>query len=305
MSLTCFLRDPEVRGRLAPLRPPIPRKLGAPLLVTPRSGRPTLVGTAFDYLLRFEIHRRALGAEGRHWVAEYAPAMLSAAADGEIELEVVDGSGPPMYLPPRGGFRRAAKRAEKVLNEARFAAADHALTASPGPDAVAALAAHALRLARLGLIFRAGIFDARLTEAAPEDVEDLMALLAVVPFERLLPRGAARVLLNPMFGEAGESVGGADADLIASDMLVDLKTTKVSVIRTEHLDQLLGYFMLARRARRTDRRFPIVRHAALYFARHAELCVIDASVWTGHPRFRETERWFFARAESASEEEEL
>lgn len=132
MSLTSFLRDPEVRDRLAPLRPPIPRKLGAPLLVTPRSGRPTLVGAAFDYLLRFEIHRRVLGAEGRHWVAEHAPAMLSAAADGEIELEVVDGSGPPMYLPPRGGFRRAAKRAEKVLNEARFAAADHALTTSPG-----------------------------------------------------------------------------------------------------------------------------------------------------------------------------
>lgn len=305
MSLTSFLRDPEVRDRLAPLRPPIPRKLSAPLLVAPRSGRPALLGAAFDYLFRFEVHRRALGAEGRSWVAEQAPAMLRAAAEGEIELEVADGSGPPMYLPPPGGFRRAAKRAEKVLDEARCAAAEYALTGSPDPDAVRVLAAHALRLARLDLVLRAGIFDTRLTEAAPADVEDLLALLGVLPFERLLPRGDARVLLNPIFGEAGESVGGADADFIAGDMLVDLKTTKVPVIRTEHLDQLLGYFMLARRARRTERRFPIVRHAALYFARHAELCVIDASMWTGHPRFRETERWFFARAENAAAEEEL
>ena len=296
MSLTSFLKDPEVLARLAPLRPALPRKLAVPLLVEPRTRRWTLVGTAFDYLLRFEVQRRADRVAGRHWVAELAPEMLREAAAGELDLEVVT-DGPPVFLPPPGGFKRAAGRVQKTLDEARFAVADYVIAEAPPAGSLPALAAHALRLARLDLVLRAGIFDTRFAEAAPADVEDLLAMLALVPFETLLPERHGRVILNPVFGEASDVVGGADADVIVGDLLVDIKTSKEPRVRTEHLDQLLGYLFLARRAHRQERRFPRVRRLGLYFARRAHLCVLDAAEWTGHPRFRETEGWFFQRAE--------
>lgn len=299
VSLTSFVERSEVVERLAPLRPDLPRKLTALLLVEPRTRRWGLVGTAFDYLLRFEVHRRAAGAMGRHWVAEHAPRMLREGAAGERELRIVT-EGPPVSLPPRGGWERAARRAQKEVDEARFAVAEYLIAEEPRPGSLAVLAAHALRLAGLDLVYRTRVFDTRFAETDPADVEDLLAMLAMVPFDTLLPGGSRRVLLNPLFGAASILMGGADADLIAGDLLVDMKTSKEPSIRGKHLDQLLGYFLLARRAHREDRTFPRVRRLGLYYARRAYLWEVDASVWTDHPRFRETEGWFFRRAEEVA-----
>jgi hypothetical protein len=59
MSLTSFVEMPDVRAKIKPLRPILPRKLSVPLKVQPRSKRSMLVGTAFDDLLRSELERRA------------------------------------------------------------------------------------------------------------------------------------------------------------------------------------------------------------------------------------------------------
>lgn len=57
MNLKAFVT--EHANRLKVVRPPPPRALGVPLLIPPRSNRHWLIGTAFDYLLRFELQRRA------------------------------------------------------------------------------------------------------------------------------------------------------------------------------------------------------------------------------------------------------
>jgi hypothetical protein len=54
MSLTSFLDMQDVIEKVKPLRPGSPRKIDAVLRVEPRSDHYTIVGTAFDYLLRFE-----------------------------------------------------------------------------------------------------------------------------------------------------------------------------------------------------------------------------------------------------------
>ena len=113
-------------------------------------------------------------------------------------------------------------------------------------------------------------------------------MLAVVPFGELVPN--RRVLLNPTFGPASFVVGGADADLIVGDLLIDVKTTKQATVRADYLDQLLGYFLLARRARRSDKKFPSVRRLGLYFARRGFLWIVDSASWTENPAFRETEK---------------
>jgi hypothetical protein len=97
----------------------------------------------------------------------------------------------------------------------------------------------------------------------------LLELLSIVPFDELVSDG--RTLLNPTFGAASRLVGGADADLICGDMLVDLKTVKTGSVQLYYCDQLLGYFILARYARRLDKSFPFINRLALYFARHGYL----------------------------------
>ncbi|HLQ26261.1 MAG TPA: hypothetical protein VK138_10330 [Acidiferrobacterales bacterium] len=76
MSLTSFLDMPEVTAKIKPLRPKLPRKIAAPLKAEPRSNRYMLVGTAFDYFLRFELQRRAPHAIAERWVAEHAPDII-------------------------------------------------------------------------------------------------------------------------------------------------------------------------------------------------------------------------------------
>src|SRR5580700_2304097 len=76
MSLKRFVQRPEVCKRLSVFRPTTSRSLGA-IRVAPRSKNPQLVGTAFDYLLRFELGRRVKFAEVSPWVAERAAGGVS------------------------------------------------------------------------------------------------------------------------------------------------------------------------------------------------------------------------------------
>jgi hypothetical protein len=276
MSLTSFVEDPDVKAMIRQFRPKLSRRIPAQLLVPPRSNRYSLVGTAFDYLLRFEIQRRASHAVVRPWVAEEVPEILR-------RYERVG-------LVPSG----TAERSRTTVAEAQATVAAYIRCSSSVEQAD--VAGHAIRLAKLDGIYRAGdrALEGDLFGAAPEDVEDLLGMLAIAPFEMLLHDQV--LLLNPTFGEASELVDGADADLICGDSLLECKTSKKGEVQTRDLDQLFGYFLLARQQRGTDGRFPDVRRVACYFARHAYLWPIDVRVWTWNPDFLNTEAWFFTRA---------
>src|SRR5262249_48947032 len=138
-----------------------------------------------------------------------------------------------------------AIRARSVVERAKSMVTTYRENREPSRTTLADLAAHALRLAKLDDVVRGGRVDSTFEMAAPEDVEELLALLAIVPFDALLHEKV--MLLNPTFGDSSRLLGGADADLVAGDMLIDFKTTKTGDITPEYLDQLLGYFMLARK----------------------------------------------------------
>ena len=76
MSLTRFLNNPDVVARVKPFRPNLPHKIAGSLKVEPLTTNYTLVGTAFDYLLRFELQRRAPYAIAKRLVAESAPDLI-------------------------------------------------------------------------------------------------------------------------------------------------------------------------------------------------------------------------------------
>ncbi len=61
--------------------------------------------------------------------------------------------------------------------------------------------------------------------------------------------------------------GGADADLLRGDLLIDLKTTAKGFLERTALRQTVGYLILARRACVRDKTLPKPRRVGVYFAR--------------------------------------
>jgi hypothetical protein len=295
-----FFQHADVKAKFKPLRPRSPRKITVPVQVQPRTKNYMLVGTAFDYLLRFELQRRAPHAVAPRWVAEAAPDHLDGERPMIFRRPPSDAAGsvtPSTWMEHAQLARREAERVRTALETAKAAVAAHLCAKTPNSESLADLAAHAIRLAKLDSLPRVLQFDARFEEVDREDVDDLLAMLAMVPFDRLLHSEV--MLLNPTFGQTSALVGSADADLITGDMLVDFKATKSSTIAADNLDQQLGYLLLARHERQLDPTFPAINRLALYFCRHGLLWDQEASAWTGHPQFTEVEDWFFKWAEDA------
>lgn len=367
MSLTGFLEIPEVTAKVKPLRPKEARKINAQLRVEPRSNRYTLVGTAFDYLLRFEFQRRAPYAVASRWIAESAPDNIPHIIQHWWEspdgcFSAMNDPGGERYLAwcesnevsdeelcdemtthaikinktlsPEDARRLAdeavsfmgsdeesdeyydrrekklgrfggdegvevleiAARARRVVRKARAAVEAYQKLKRPSNARRAELAAHAIRLAQLDT-HPSGRLDPGFEEADPDDVNDLLDMFALVPFDDLID--SKLMLLNPDFAESSKLVGGADADLITGDMLLDLKVTKQNAMQARDLDQLLGYYLLARHRRRADPTFPEINRVAFYFCRHGHLWIWETSKWTDHSEFSDVERWFFERADEA------
>jgi hypothetical protein len=271
-----------------------------------------MVGNAIDYLLRFELQRRAPHAVSRRWVAELTPDMLCIEGDGiwsflpllRDERGIFSISSGPNPHPRRSdGWtgelnKQLSRRARRVVENAKVAVAANVRNASPSRAEVAELAAHAIRLAMLDDLPRANRLHPAFDEAASEDVQDLLAMLAIVPFPSLLHEES--LLLNPTFGESSRLVGGADADLITGHMLVDFKATKEPEMTATALDQLLAYLILARHHRRTDPTFPEIGRLALYFCRYGHLWALDVATWTERAEFPSLERWFLKRAKETA-----
>jgi hypothetical protein len=300
MSLAQFLKYKDVKAKLKPLRPEdLPRKIERPLQVEPKTDRLAIVGMAFDYLLRFELQRRVPHAVTVPWMVEQVPDRIwketSSGCGGGMDVLAHAFPGFPFappypkgYLPPE----EVQKRAKKIVEDAKAAVLAYLKLRRPNRAIREALAAHAIRLAKLECLNHSGKLDPRFEEADSKDVEDLLSLLDVVPFKLLLHDKILR--LNPplpcVWGESR-------ADLITGDMLVDFKTTKKGEMDVANLDQLFGYYLLARRHRQVDPTFPEINRLAFYFSRHGYLWSEPATTWTNHPKFSDIEKWFFQRAE--------
>lgn len=278
MSVRSLIADPEVRERLDAILPPISKP--APLLsVPPRTNRYGLVGTAFDYALRFELGRRNPHAVSRPWVAEGAVERLPVAA-------------------ARVGCSEKDIKLLKMQAAGIIEAAHRFLESHVGATVwdASLLAIHAVLLAKLDNVCRAYQLDPALTEADPDDVRDVVELLAIVPYELLSDPKV--MLMNPTFGAFSSVVGGADADLISGDLLVDIKTTKAADLKPDVIRQLLVYLILAQRAHAADNEvFPVVRRVGIYFSRHGHLWQMPTEQIIEHPRYHETADWLIHFAE--------
>ena len=286
MSLTSFLsNNQDVRDRFRQQFNKPPLAADKDILAPPLSNRYALVGTAFDYLLRFYVKRLNPDAVETQWVAEHcltqlcSPLLVDAIIDGNTGTIV-------SYTETK-----LTKRAKRIIEQAKANYSAYLRSGRITDD----LFKSALCLAQLDPIDRAGFIDENMGNVQDEDIEDLRKLLSIV--DPKLFKAQHLCMLNPTFGEASHLVRGADTDLLIDDLLIDVKTTKKLDFQTTFFHQLMGYVVLHEIAGVGDLKpKPPVTKAGIYFARHAHLHVFQLDAVIDRDSFPEFVRWFKERA---------
>ena len=207
------------------LRPSIKFERG--LQAAPLTTNYQAVGGAFDYLLRFYLQRLNPQAQDHPWMAERAVELirLSGAKGGEVPTL----SGHPRALKAAAYLADAKRQHRAYMQVGRIT--DNLL-----------VAAH--RLAHLDMAVRAGperVDWTSINYLSPDDAADLRALLKLVD-DRVF-RTTRACVLKPRFG-AADFVGGAEADLILGDCLVDINSTKEKRVDVRVFYHLVACWLL-------------------------------------------------------------
>jgi hypothetical protein len=253
MSLTEILSQPDVAAEFSkyvrvPTAGPRLRMVALPRYHDSYA----LVGTAFDYCLRFCISACNQGlVTEQAWIAEIAVRLMECEEELPSDLSLERA---------RKGVERARELYEEFLRTKVF---------------TRQLARASLFLAALDKAYRTGpetVVVSYLRAPLQYEVEDCMRLVQAVPREVITAR--QRAVLNPTFGEASKLMGGADADFVIDDTLVDIKTTKYYQITATQLHQIVGYRILLAACEEGGSSAlgaPTITHGAIYFSRHAKL----------------------------------
>ena len=261
MSLTTFLKNKDVQERFNH-EFELPRAVLANQLQTPPLTRNySLMGTAFDYLMRFHIERINPTACTRRWIPEGIldnPFMYLPVEEGVLpkdrEHQLFQYS---LYLQTGKWFKIDAKtglpsslaltagtallqQVIEVIAEAKRSHKEYLNTGTISDEMIADV----IRLAQLDAIVRARYVDPNIGIVDDRDVMDERNLLATLNrFIKDSPsfnfKADTICELNPVF-KASALVGGADADLIIDRTLIDIKTTKKPELQREHFNQLIG-----------------------------------------------------------------
>jgi hypothetical protein len=263
VSLTSFLKIPAVKAVFAQEFPLPTISLSGDMVARPVTRHYSLIGTAFDYLLRFYLERLNPNSITAPGVARQGVALASEFFPKEYE------------------------RAKKSLEEAERLYADFIKT---GRIEDGGILRAAILLAQLDPIYRALVMNENMGIVEDGDMQDLTNLVKAVKPE--LFKSDYQCLLNPTFGEASQLVGGADADLIIDGKLIDIKTTVKLEFSREHYNQLVGYYILSRIGSIPGFEGGRITDMGIYYSRYGVLKSISTKSIEEHPRIDKFTRWF-------------
>jgi hypothetical protein len=255
MSLTSYLTGPEHQALRDKFKSDFNKpifELNKKIVAPPLTANYAIVGSAFDYLLRFylQYHYKDKVSNGS-WVANLGFRQIQA----------------------RRSFNQ--NFISDVQQRLTLARKHHGLFLTNG-RMTADLLSDSLFLAKLDLTYRAGLIADDLLVDHPDDIADLRRLYTRIPKTAFQVNHSGR--LNPGF-MSSDIVGGADADLIIDDTLIEIKCVKDLCLKRCYLNQLIAYYLLTllhNQQVEAEKRYTINR-LGIYFARHAVLYTFPVS----------------------------
>jgi len=162
MSLTSFLRNKDVKERFRQefQKPRFSAKKD--LLAPPLTKRYSLVGTAFDYLLRFYLQHLNPEAVATRWVAELSINHPLSPLPANVVLDVDS---------DRISFTETeqTRKVRRIIEQAKEAHSNYLSSGELTDEVIEST----LLLAQLDPIFRAGFIDENIGTVHQEDVADL------------------------------------------------------------------------------------------------------------------------------------
>ncbi len=234
------------------MRLPMDLEFGT-LLVPAGSARRALIGTAFDYLLRFRLKREFPDCIDHDWVAERGLRILQRDCQDSAAIAA--------------SIRQSwITAAEKLLARSKDAYHSYLISGEATLD----LLLSTFHLAQIDSFVRSRKAVREFGLVYDRDVKELQRLYDIIPMEDLIP--SRYCLLNPTFGKASIAVGGADADLLIDDVLVEIKTTEHPRVQESYFMQLVAYFILSENGG-IDQAPPFAKVAQLgiYSSRHGQV----------------------------------
>ncbi|MEH1930802.1 hypothetical protein [Nostoc sp.] len=272
MSLTDFVGLPDVRARFKAEFPKPKLDIKQELLAAaPLGSNVRLVGTAFDYLLRFHLKYQNPRAQERGWIAEYALHHFS-----------------------RRGQTHLFNQAKRVIDQAHNNYQEFLLNGQFTNE----LLQSALLLGSLDAVMRVRYIHETWEAINEQDIQDLRNLVSLLKPE--LFKSSGKVILNPSWGEAAILVRGADGDLIVDDLLVDFKTVKELKLKRSNFDQLMGYYTLSVIEQKLEEDAIELKRLGIYFSRFGVLYQINVEDVVNFETFPKFLEWFIARAREYS-----
>lgn len=241
-----------------------------------------LIGKAFDYLLRFNLEKKYSNKVfGREWVADQALAYFSyesrtlIVSTEEIEYDE--------YLRL---VEEKKKKSELVHKKFNYAKNLYRRFIESELKDNTKLVELTLFLGRLDDVIRIGPFQLDKINFPPEDkldIDDLKRLENICDLELFKPKN--KIVLNPTFGNGSKLVGGADADIIIDETLIDIKVTKELRLTRPYFNQILGYYLLYLIGGVDQNKDVEIKNLGIYFARHNVLWTVGIGDIGEKPHF--------------------
>jgi hypothetical protein len=193
------------------------------------------------------------------------------------------------FLQERGA-NRAYEQALLLVTQARENYAEFLKTQEITDDLILST----LQLGQVDAIYRMGKIVPNQKPIEQADIEDVKALINLVDFQPFMTQGV--VLLNPTFFLASMRIGGADADFVIDDLLVDIKTTQKLGLERDDFNQLMAYYTLSRIEEADGA--PTgheIKQLAIYFSRSAYLFTFNVASVVNPATFPQFLKWFNER----------
>lgn len=218
MSLLSKITTPEAREFLGDKihNPGIDPK--PEISVESSSSSPNRVGTAFDFAIREGLKNRFSTIERNE-------------SDTPLKggLEIIKKTDGLSHKAFREEYERA-KKAIKNLDQ------DTTLTVEQAEAFYS--------FADLEIVFRSSYTDHLPNEISDTEINELQQLFNLIPWNKFSPEN--NLFLNPTFGTGSTLLGGADADIVLDDIIIEIKTISTARPQIRDHRQLVGYALLAK-----------------------------------------------------------